>query len=79
MEWELLNQLKAACKGAIAKADQESNKYLPLWMHMADTAGIMIKLYEHRVSDQEKEFFIQQGVDGDRPVSYTHLTLPTKA
>ena len=65
MEWELLNQLKAACKGAIAKADQESNKYLPLWMHMADTAGIMIKLYEHRVSNQEKEFFIQQGVDGD--------------
>lgn len=63
MDWKLLGELEAACKGAVAKTDAENGCYLPLWMHMADTAGVMVELYRHRVSEQEKQLFIQQGVD----------------
>ncbi|WP_294731886.1 CRISPR-associated helicase Cas3' [uncultured Faecalibaculum sp.] len=63
MDWKLLGELEAACKGAVAKTDAENGCYLPLWMHMTDTAGVMVELYRHRVSEQEKQLFIQQGID----------------
>ena len=35
----------------IAKSGQTHNEWLPLWMHMEDTAGIMKKLLEDFISD----------------------------
>lgn len=54
---DFIENLKSLCDGALAKADTEENEYLPLWMHMIDTAGIVEKLYDERLSKQEKDLF----------------------
>ena len=47
-----LEKLKTDCKGFIGKADRDNSElYLPLWMHMMDTAGMMIYLLQTRMSD----------------------------
>lgn len=52
-----IENLRLVCSGALAKADAEEKEYLPLWMHMIDTAGIAGKLYDERLSKQEKGLF----------------------
>lgn len=56
MNWNHLSFLQRACEQAVAKAakTEESTLYLPLWMHLTDTAGIMQKLFEDRISEHER-------------------------
>lgn len=60
MDFSKTAGLVQACHGAAAKAGKDGDQsYLPLWMHTADTAGVMEKLFEYRLSGQEKRLFIQ--------------------
>lgn len=59
-----VERLKEVCRNAAAKSgysddDLEKKQYLPLWMHLTDTAGVMEKLFDHRLSRQEKRLFIE--------------------
>ncbi len=36
------------------KTDKDQNTWLPLWIHLMDTAGVMKRLAEYWVPDQEK-------------------------
>ena len=65
---EKLKKLKADCRGLIGKADPKNSAlYLPLWMHMADTAGMMLYLFDKRVSKNIYDLFYEalrkDGVD----------------
>lgn len=52
-----LEKLKADCQGLIGKTDQQNpDLYLPLWMHLMDTAGMMSYLIEKRLSHNLREF-----------------------
>lgn len=57
-----LEALKESCLGLIGKSDRENpvQDYLPLWMHMSDTAGTMVYLTDHRLSQHLIRFFCRQ-------------------
>ena len=61
MNWEKLSELKSNCLNAAAKAGEANGEkaYLPLWMHLTDTAGVMKKLFDERISAHEKELLTE--------------------
>lgn len=60
MRYDVLNKLKEKSVKAVAKAGKDdTSKYLPLWMHLCDTAGVMGKLYDERLSAHERKLFTE--------------------
>jgi CRISPR-associated endonuclease/helicase Cas3 len=59
MDYTKLELLKKACLGAVAKTDRENSElYLPLWMHLADTAGVMEFLAKSWISQSLRDYLI---------------------
>lgn len=54
-----LNRMKQALHGAVGKTDSAGN-YLPLWLHLTDVAVMIEYLYDHRLSDSQKSFLLQE-------------------
>lgn len=59
---EELMDLKTLCASALGKARE--NEYLPLWMHLADTAAVMYFLMTEKLSQGLMDSLISD-VDGD--------------
>lgn len=57
-----LEDLKEACANAAGKAgkDEDNQKWLPLWMHMADTAGMMLYVLQRRTSIHQKNLILKE-------------------
>jgi CRISPR-associated endonuclease/helicase Cas3 len=59
MDYTKLELLKKACLGAVAKTDRENPElYLPLWMHLADTAGVIEYLAKSWISQSMRDYLI---------------------
>lgn len=75
-----LEEFKLSAQNARAKSAKSDPKLsqtdlqLPLWMHSLDTGGIMLKLYDHRLSEHEKKLLRQEnGADDQIIRSYFAL------
>lgn len=55
-----LHELKKACQNAAGKS--ENGKYLPLWMHMTDTAGAVDYLMNQRLTKSQLRI-LEEGMD----------------
>lgn len=74
MRYDVLNKLKEKSVKAVAKAGKDdSSKYLPLWMHLCDTAGVMGKLYDERLSAHERKLFTEAIGSSDKAKQILNL------
>lgn len=66
MQYERLKNIKIACKGTVAKTNPEdSNQFLPLWMHLTDTGLLMKKLVESWIPESTKEMLFKDFKDSN--------------
>ncbi|MCX2969485.1 MULTISPECIES: type I-E CRISPR-associated protein Cse1/CasA [Streptomyces] len=62
-------RLSPAALTAWAKHDRKTEGWLPLWRHMADSAGVAGKLWEHWVPRSTKELISESLPGGERDAS----------
>ena len=63
-------KLTAEAKSVPAKADATRSEWLPLWIHLEDTAGVLEWLYSHWLPESEKYALFQ-----DKPALESQLRL----
>ena len=58
---------------------QFSKEYLSIWNGVVMGGGVGLSIYgDHRLATDDSKFAMPEAAIGFFPVSYTHLTLPTR-